>query len=141
MDFQNPEKNIYFAINQFTVAEHNQNKRPDVILFINGLPLVVMELKNPADQQATIRKAYDQIQTYKTMIPSLFFYNAFCVISDGWKPKRARYPPLTAAFRVGRSNRKAGDKTETQTSQLETLVKGYAEQGYTAGLDTQFHCL
>lgn len=61
VDFQNPENNTFFAINQYTVVERNQNKRPDVILFVNGLPLVVIELKNPADEQATIRKAYDQI--------------------------------------------------------------------------------
>src|SRR4030042_840550 len=83
VDFQNPENNVFFAINQFTILEHNQNKRPDVILFVKGLPLVVIELKNPADDQATVRKAYDQIQTYKIVIPSIFFYNAFCVISDG----------------------------------------------------------
>lgn len=63
VDFQNPENNFFFAINQFTVSERNQPKRPDVILFVNGLPLVVIELKNPADENATIRKAYDQIQT------------------------------------------------------------------------------
>jgi len=73
VDFQNPENNVFFAINQYTVEENNQNKRPDVILFVNGLPLVVIELKNPADEQATVRKAYDQVQTYKTVIPSLFF--------------------------------------------------------------------
>jgi type I restriction enzyme R subunit len=78
MDFQYPDNNTFYAVNQFTITENNQNKRPDVILFINGLPLVVIELKNPADSQATIRKAYDQIQTYKTVIPALFFYYAFC---------------------------------------------------------------
>jgi Type I site-specific restriction-modification system, R (restriction) subunit and related helicases len=77
VDFQNPENNSCFAINQYTVQERNQNKRPDVILFINGLPLVVIELKNPADEHATIRKAFDQIQTYKAIIPSSFFYNVF----------------------------------------------------------------
>ena len=73
VDFQEPDNNVFFAINQFTVEERNQNKRPDIILFVNGLPLVVMELKNPADEQATVRKAYDQIQTYKTVIPTLFY--------------------------------------------------------------------
>ena len=91
IDFQKPENNIFLSINQFTVIERNQNKRPDIILYINGLPLVVMELKNPADEHATIRKAYDQIQTYKAVIPSLFFYNAFCIISDGLEAKPERY--------------------------------------------------
>jgi type I restriction enzyme R subunit len=95
VDFQNPEKNVFFAINQFTVVERNQNKRPDVIIYVNGLPLVVIELKNPADASATIRKAYDQIQTYKKVIPSLFFYNAFCVISDGLEAKAGT---ISAAF-------------------------------------------
>jgi len=87
VDFQNPQNNVFFAINQFTIVERNQNKRPDIILYVNGLPLVVVELKNPADANATVRKAFDQIQTYKAVIPSLFFYNAFCVISDGLEAK------------------------------------------------------
>jgi type I restriction enzyme, R subunit len=68
VDFQNPENNEFFVINQLTVVEHNQNKRPDAILYLNGLPLVVIELKNPADEHATVRKAFDQIQTYKIVI-------------------------------------------------------------------------
>ena len=65
----------------------NQNKRPDVLLFVNGIPLVVIELKNAADENATMRKAYEQIQTYKATIPSLFTYNTVCVISDGMECK------------------------------------------------------
>jgi type I restriction enzyme, R subunit len=123
IDFQNPTNNIFFAINQFTVTEHNQNKRPDVILFINGLPLVVMELKNPADKQATIRKAFDQIQTYKAVIPSLFFYNAFCVISDGLE---ARAGTISSAFSRFQAWKTLDGKKESakDVSQLEVLVKG-----------------
>lgn len=100
VDFQNPENNDFFVINQFTIEENNQNKRPDVILFINGLPLVVIELKNPADKQATIRKAYDQIQTYKKVIPSLFIYNAFCVISDGLEAKAGTISSAFSRFQT-----------------------------------------
>jgi type I restriction enzyme R subunit len=71
------------GVNQYTVVENNRNKRPDVLLFVNGLPLVLVELKNAADEKATIKSAYKQVETYKETIPSLFTYNAFVVISDG----------------------------------------------------------
>lgn len=123
VDFQNPENNVFFAINQFTVTEHNQNKRPDVILFVNGLPLVVIELKNPADEQATVRKAYDQIQTYKTVIPSLFFYNAFCVISDGLEARAGTISSAFSRFQAWKTI--DGKKTSSaHQSQLEVLIKG-----------------
>jgi len=83
IDWQNPDNNQFLAVNQFTIIEDNHNRRPDIILFINGLPLVVIELKNPADKKADIYKAYNQLQTYKREIPSLFTYNALLIISDG----------------------------------------------------------
>jgi len=123
VDFQNPENNAFFAINQFTVSERNQNKRPDVILFVNGLPLVVIELKNPADKQATVRKAYDQIQTYKIVIPSLFFYNAFCVISDGLEAKAGTISSAFSRFQTWKTI--DGKKVSyAHVSQLEVLIKG-----------------
>ena len=82
LDFNNPDNNDWLVVNQFTVIE-GQNRRPDIVVFINGLPLAVLELKNPADENATIRTAYNQLQTYKTDIPSLFTYNEILVISDG----------------------------------------------------------
>lgn len=82
-DFKNPQNNEFLAVNQFTILENNNNRRPDIILFINGLPLVVIELKNPADENATIWTAFNQLETYKAQIPSLFPYNAISVISDG----------------------------------------------------------
>jgi type I site-specific restriction-modification system R (restriction) subunit/very-short-patch-repair endonuclease len=123
VDFQDPENNVFFAINQFTVIEHNRNKRPDVILYVNGLPLVVIELKNPADTQATVRKAYDQIQTYKSVIPSLFFYNAFCVISDGLE---ARAGTISSAFSRFQTWKTIDGEKETapHVSRLEALIKG-----------------
>ncbi len=74
--------NEFLAVNQFTVTEGYNNKRPDIVLFINGLPLVVIELKNSSDEKADVRAAYQQLQTYKQLIPSLFRYNAFMVASD-----------------------------------------------------------
>ena len=83
VDFENPENNEFLAVNQFTIIEGSQNKRPDIILFINGLPLVVIELKNATDENATIKSAYNQLQTYKQAIPSLFTYNELLIVSDG----------------------------------------------------------
>lgn len=83
VDFENPEKNEFLAVNQFTVVEGNQNKRPDIILFVNGLPLVVIELKNAVDENATLKSAFNQLQTYMQAIPSLFTYNELLIISDG----------------------------------------------------------
>jgi type I restriction enzyme R subunit len=83
IDFDNPANNDWLAVNQFTVIENKHNRRPDVVLFINGLPLVLVELKNAADENATIWSAFQQFQTYKAELPTLFTYNALLVISDG----------------------------------------------------------
>jgi len=83
IDFENSEKNEFLAINQFTIIEEKYNRRPDIILFVNGLPLVVMELKNLAEEKATINDAFTQLQNYKDQIPSLFRFNEILVISDG----------------------------------------------------------
>ena len=82
VDFENSKNNEFLAVNQFTVIE-GQNRRPDIVIFVNGLPLAVIELKNPADENATIQTAFQQLQTYKNDIPSLFTYNEMLVISDG----------------------------------------------------------
>lgn len=86
IDFDHPEKNDFLAVNQFTIVEHEE-RRPDILLFINGLPLVVIELKSATDENVGIDNAYEQIQTYKRDIPSLFNYNAFCILSDGINAK------------------------------------------------------
>lgn len=83
IDFNDPWNNEFTVVNQFTIIENGHNRRPDVVLFVNGLPLVVFELKNAADENATLQSAYRQIETYKQQIPSLFTYNALVVISDG----------------------------------------------------------
>ena len=87
IDFEHPLANDFLVVNQFTVVENGVNKRPDIILFVNGLPLVVIELKNATDENTTIQSAFRQIETYKAMIPSLFTFNAFSVISDGLEAK------------------------------------------------------
>ena len=86
VDFTNPEANDFKVVNQFTIVEHD-NKRPDIIIFINGIPMVVFELKNMANSETTVENAYNQIKTYQHAIPSLFWYNAFNVISDGINTK------------------------------------------------------
>ncbi|MDA2175226.1 type I restriction endonuclease subunit R [Bacillus cereus] len=86
VDFEKPHQNDFVAINQFTVIEHEE-RRPDVIIFVNGIPLVVVELKSASDENVGIENAYNQIQTYKHDIPSLFHYNTFCIISDGINAK------------------------------------------------------
>jgi len=83
LDFDQPGNNDWLAVNQFTVAEGQHMRRPDVVLFVNGLPLAVIELKNPADENATIWSAYQQLQTYQAQIPSLFTTNAALIVSDG----------------------------------------------------------
>jgi type I restriction enzyme R subunit len=123
VDFNNPGNNEFLVVNQFTVIENNQNKRPDIILFINGLPLVVIELKNAADENATIHKAYEQIQTYKATIPSLFTYNELIIISDGLE---AKVGSLSADFSRFMTWKAKDGLTEASqlVSQLETLING-----------------
>ena len=114
VDFANAENNEFLAINQFTIIEGSQNKRPDLILFINGLPLVVIELKNAVDENATIKSAYNQLQTYKQSIPSLFTYNELLIISDGWD---ALCGTITSDF--GRFMSWKTKDGETEASHLE----------------------
>jgi len=123
IDFEHPENNEFIVANQFTVIENGNNKRPDVILFVNGIPLVVMELKNPADENATVKSAFKQLQTYKATIPSLFTYNGFMVISDGLEAKAGSLSAGWSRFMAWKS---ADGKEEASNlvSQLETLING-----------------
>ena len=93
VDFRDPAANDWLVVNQFTVIEGQHNRRPDIVVFLNGLPLGVIELKNAADEDATIWSAYAQLQTYKAEIPALLHYNALLVVSDG---VHARMGSLTA---------------------------------------------
>jgi len=123
IDFKNPENNDFIVANQFTVIENNVNKRPDVILFVNGLPLVVIELKNPADENATIRSAFRQVQTYKQAIPNLFTYNGFMIISDGLE---ANAGTISSGFSRFMAWKTSDGRVEASPliGQMETLIKG-----------------
>ena len=83
IDFDVPENNDWVAVHQFTVVEGQHERRPDIVVFVNGLPLAVIELENPTDEKATVWSAYKQLQTYQAQIPALFAYNAVLLASDG----------------------------------------------------------
>lgn len=123
IDFDNVENNDFVVVNQFTVIENGHNKRPDLILFVNGLPLVVIELKNAADENATVQSAYRQIETYKSVIPSLFTFNSLIVISDGLE---ARAGSLSSDFNRYMAWKSSDGKAEAShlVSQMEILIEG-----------------
>lgn len=123
IDFENPSNNEWVAVNQFTVIEGGKNRRPDVVVFVNGLPLVVIELKNPTDENATIDDAYNQLQTYKDEIPSLFRTNALLVTSDGLL---ARVGSLTASSERFMAWRTVDGENIAPKGvpELETLING-----------------
>lgn len=128
VDFEHPEKNDWLAVNQFTIIENHNNRRPDVILFVNGLPLVVIELKNPADEKATIETAFRQIQTYKQQIPSLFVFNEMVVISDGVDAYIGTYTAIRERFMPWRTIE--GEKLAPPTMlRLEVMAKGVFDRG------------
>ncbi len=123
VDFEEVDRNEFLAINQFTIIEHNQNKRPDIIIFINGLPLVVVELKNAVDENATIKTAFNQLQTYKQAIPSLFTYNELLIVSDGWDALCGTVTSDYGRFMSWKT--KDGRTTaDTLTPQLEVMFNG-----------------
>ena len=123
LDFDKLDNNDWLAVNQFTVVEGQYNRRPDIVLFINGLPLAVIELKNPADETATIWTAFNQLQTYRQQIPSLFNYNEVLAISDGLE---TRFGSITADrewFHPWRTVE--GEELAPATmTQLEVLIRG-----------------
>ncbi|MEA2091650.1 MAG: type I restriction endonuclease subunit R, partial [Campylobacterota bacterium] len=123
IDWEKPENNDFVICNQFTVISGETNKRPDVVLFVNGLPLVVLELKNPADENATVKKAYTQLQNYKKAIAPLFFYNSILVASDGLDAKAGS---LTAGWSRYMSWKTKDGKEESKMTepQIETMIKG-----------------
>ena len=127
LDLKDLDNNDWLAVNQFTVIEDRRNRRPDIVVFINGLPLGVIELKNPADEKATIRHAYNQLQTYKSDIPGLFIYNEVLVISDGLE---ARGGTLTSGWdRFTPWRTIDGKEVAPRGSvELEVLLKGVFEK-------------
>jgi type I restriction enzyme R subunit len=123
IDFEHPANNQFLVVNQYTIIENNQHKRPDVLLFVNGLPLVVIELKNAASENADIKSAYQQIQTYKATIPSLFTYNAVCIISDGLECKAGSLSADLSRYMAWKSADGIREASRFKP-QLETIVKG-----------------
>ena len=127
MDFDNVANNEFLTVNQYTIIENGQNKRPDVLLLVNGIPLVVIELKNATDEYATVRKAYEQIQTYKATIPSLFTYNTVSVISDGHECKAGSLSAGFTRYMAWKSMDGVKDASRFKP-QLEVLINGMLNQ-------------
>ena len=137
VDFENPEANIWSVVNQFTVEEDQHRRRPDIVVFVNGLPLAIVELKNPVDETATVRTAYRQLQTYKTELPSLFACNAVLVVSDGLK---ALIGTLTAGhewFKPWRTIR-GQELAPVFHTELQVLIQGVFEKSRLLALIRDF---
>jgi type I restriction enzyme R subunit len=130
IDWANPAKNEWLAINQFSIKGAHHTRRPDIILFINGLPLVLLELKNPADKVADIWKAYDQIETYKEQIPDVFQYNEVLVISDGTEAKLGSLSSNGERFMQWRTIDGVTLDPLGQFNELETLIRGVLAPAY-----------
>ena len=125
-DFENPENNDFLAVNQFTVIENSIERRPDVILFVNGIPLLVIELKNLADEDATIWTAYDQFQTYKDQLPTLFRFNEILVISDGLEARAGTISSEKERFMQWKTI--DGEKPKKGLTEIEVLLKGMCDK-------------
>ncbi len=127
IDFDDPDNNDWLAVNQFTVVESNHNRRPDIVLFLNGLPLAVIELKNAADENATIWSAYQQLETYQAELPSLFALNEVLVVSDGTD---ARFGALGAGREWFKPWRTIFGETlaDKAMPELQVLIEGVFEK-------------
>lgn len=121
-DFDTPGQNEFLAINQYTVIEGEINRRPDVLLFVNGIPLVLIELKNATDVKANLKAAFQQIQTYKREIPSLFRFNELCVISDGLDARLGTVSANLERFMTWKTV--DGEKEVGNVPMLEVLLRG-----------------
>jgi type I restriction enzyme R subunit len=127
VDFGDVRANDWLVVNQFTVIEGQNNRRPDIVVFINGLPLGLIELKNAADEDATVWSAYAQLQTYKAEIASLLHYNAALVVSDGLQARMGSVTANQEWFKVWRTIDGEGDAPKTAL-ELEVLVRGVFER-------------
>jgi type I restriction enzyme R subunit len=124
IDFADSTANEWLAVNQFSIKGPKHTRRPDIILFVNGLPLVLLELKNPADESADLWKAFDQIETYKEQIPDVFQYNEVLVISDGTEAKMGSLSSTAERFMRWRTIDGVMLDPLGQFNELETLVRG-----------------
>lgn len=122
INFEKPRTNDWLAVNQFTVTENKNTRRPDIVLFVNGLPLGVIELKNPTDEDATIWTAWNQLQTYKSELPTLFHANMLLIISDGLQ---ARIGTLTAGREWFKTWRTISDESsDPYIPELQVMING-----------------
>src|SRR5271157_5018642 len=122
-DFDDPDNNDWVAVNQFTIVEGQNTRRPDVLIFINGLPIAVIELKNPADENATIWTAFKQVQTHKAQIPSLFTYNELLIISDGIEARVGSLTTDTERFMPWRTI-EGEELAPPALPQLQVVIQG-----------------
>ncbi|QTX20583.1 type I restriction endonuclease subunit R [Comamonas aquatica] len=130
IDWTHPEKNEWWAVNQFTIKGPHKTRRPDIILFVNGLPLALLELKNPADENANIWKAFDQIETYKEQIPDVFQYNEVLVISDGTDALMGSLSANAERFMAWRTIDGVNIDPLGPFQELQTLVRGVLAPQY-----------
>ena len=126
IDFDNPANNGFLAVNQFTVTENRSTRRPDIVLFVNGLPLGVIELKNPTDEDATIWTAWQQLQTYAAELPGLFSMNEALMVSDGFQ---ARIGALNAGREWFKPWRTIAGETlaDPHMTELQVMLEGVCE--------------
>ena len=126
IDFDNPDNNDWLAVNQFTVTENRNTRRPDIVLFLNGLPLGVIELKNPADEDATIWTAWQQLQTYRAELPALFSMNGALIVSDGLN---ARIGALGAGREWFKPWRTISGETlaDSNLTELQVMLEGVCQ--------------
>ena len=127
IDYMNVDHNTFYAVNQFTYIENGNNRRPDIILFINGLPLVLMELKSPSKDEVGAENAYHQIRNYMQDIPSMFYYNAICVISDLSTNKAGTITSGLDRFMEWKT--KDGNYENTAYAQFDTFYEGMFQKG------------
>ena len=137
VDFDDPTANNWLAVNQFTVMENKNTRRPDVVLFVNGLPLGVIELKNPVDEDATVWTAWQQLQTYKAELPTLFSMNAMLMVSDGIQ---ARIGTLTAGREWFKPWRTVTGEAlaDPHMTELQVMLEGVCSPGRFASLVRDF---
>ena len=127
IDFDDPENDDWLAVNQFTVSEHKHTRRPDVVLFVNGLPLALLELKNAADESATIWTAFEQTQTYKAELPTLFAYNELLVVSDGVEARLGTLAAGREWFKPWRTI--SGERlADAHLPELQVVLEGVLEK-------------
>jgi type I restriction enzyme R subunit len=127
IDFDNPDNNDWLAVNQFTVAEGQHTRRPDIVIFLNGLPVAVIELKNATDENATIWSAFKQLQTYKNQIPALFAYNVLLAISDGLEARVGSLSADAERFMPWRTI-EGEDLAPGSVPQLQVLIQGLLDK-------------